>query len=136
MRAQLSSSSLLFFLLPAVVAAQSSAPGPSSQPAPPISVTVHLVTVDVVVREYSLPVHGLTREDFIVLEDGHPQTISFFEPHTAADDSTPADVPRVPSLPPDTYTNLPVTHVTDSVTVLRSTASTPRRPISYLSVAR
>jgi VWFA-related protein len=82
---------------------------------PRIWVTTHLVSVDVVVREHDRPVTGLIQDNFVVLEDGRPQTVNFFEAHTAGD---AAALPRPPALPLDTYTNLPVTHVTDSVTVL------------------
>ncbi|HSY68935.1 MAG TPA: VWA domain-containing protein [Edaphobacter sp.] len=118
MRHRLSAPLLLLSAVASIAAAQN--PPATSAPAttPHITVTTHLVTIDVVVRAHDQPVRGLNRDDFTVLEDGHPQTLNFFEPHTAADNAAPATSPRVPSLPPDTYTNLPVTQVADSVTVL------------------
>jgi VWFA-related protein len=113
MRSRISVQLLLLFAVASIVAAQNT---PATTPH--ITVTTHLVTVDVVVRAHDQPVRGLTREDFTVFEDGRPQTLSSFESHTAADNVALATSPRVPSLPPDTYTNLPVTQVTDSVTVL------------------
>ena len=112
--------SMLLALAP-IGAAQNAAAGSGAQPPlradqpPRISVTTHLVSVDVVVREHDRPVTGLIQDNFVVLEDGRPQTVNFFEAHTAGD---AAALPRPPALPLDTYTNLPVTHVTDSVTVL------------------
>ncbi len=107
-----------YLLATALAAAQNPADHPAPATVPHITVTTRLVTVDVVVRAHDQPVRGLTRDDFTVLEDGHPQTLNSFEPHGAADNAAPVTSPRVPSLPPDTYTNLPVTQVADSVTVL------------------
>jgi len=59
-----------------------SAPGPQEPtPVPPsFPAQVSAITVDVVVLDKSgLPVRGLTRDDFTVLEDGRPQTIVGFE---------------------------------------------------------
>ena len=118
MRPRLSAPLLLLSAVAPITAAQNPPATPARATTPSLSITTHLVTVDVVVRAHDQPVRGLTRDDFTVLEDGRPQTLSSFEPHGAADNSAPATSPRVPSLPPDTYTNLPVTQVTDSVTVL------------------
>jgi len=102
----------LFLLLALPVLAQ-------TQSTPSLSVTTRLVTVDVVVRDHGQPVRGLDQHNFTVFEDGHPQSIAFFEPHSdAASLSIQGQAPHAPSLPPGTFTNLPVTHVTDSVTVL------------------
>lgn len=119
MRSRLSRPLLLLLALAPMGAVQNAVPSAQSplradQP-PRISVTTHLVSVDVVVREHDRPVTGLIQDNFVVLEDGRPQTVNFFEAHTAGD---AAALPRPPALPLDTYTNLPVTHVTDSVTVL------------------
>jgi VWFA-related protein len=76
---------------------------------------VRLVLVDVVVTESGRrPAGGLRKEDFQVAEDGHPQTISFFEEHK---DVTPKPV-SLPSMPADVFTNYPTTATTDSVNVL------------------
>ena len=48
--------------------------------APSFSSGVSAITVDAVVLDKAgVPVRGLTRDDFVVLEDGHPQTIVGFE---------------------------------------------------------
>ncbi len=59
------------------------------------SATLKLVTVRVLDRE-GKPVTGLTKEDFVLLEDGQPKTITDFEVHTL----TPEGLASVPQLPP------------------------------------
>ncbi|MCL2661199.1 MAG: VWA domain-containing protein [Acidobacteriaceae bacterium] len=67
---------------------------PQQQPAPQSSVpTLHvqtrLVNVPVnVVDEHGAPVNGLHNEDFELLEDGKPQTVSYFEKES----STPLSI--------------------------------------------
>src|SRR5580692_13021834 len=66
---------------------------------------VRLVLVDVVVTNgKGDAVTGLQKQDFEVLEDGKPQTISSFEEHHGA----PPTQIKVPPLPPNVYTNFPV----------------------------
>src|SRR5437868_7111636 len=56
---------------------------------PVLKVTTHLVQVNVVVHaKKNEPVTGLTKADFTVLDDGHPQQIATF----AMESSRPADV--------------------------------------------
>ncbi len=66
-----------------VVAAWLGAVGAAQQPSAPATRFrggVDLVTVDVVVLDKSgNPVPGLTRQDFTVLEDGRPQTVTEFQ---------------------------------------------------------
>src|SRR5947207_9335222 len=65
-----------------------------------------LVLVDVVASDESdQPILGLKPDDFKVLEDGKPQQIRFFDPHTAATQEKATQVPR--ELPPHVYTNVP-----------------------------
>lgn len=45
------------------------------------------------------PVRGLTRDDFTVFDEGHPQKIEFFS------EATDAVPPLPPSLLPNTFTN-------------------------------
>lgn len=67
---------LAVLVLPALAAAQ------SANPAPTIQVTSRIVYVDVTVRDSSGNiVHGLTENDFHVLEDGKPQPIDYFTEH-------------------------------------------------------
>jgi VWFA-related protein len=91
---------------------------------------VRLVLVDVVVtNNKGDAVTGLQKQDFEILEDGKPQTISTFEEHHGA----PPTQIKVPPLPPNVYTNFPVTQAADSVNVLLLDAlNTPSRDQSYV----
>jgi VWFA-related protein len=76
------------------------------------------VVVDVVVTKANGdPVLGLSRQDFAVKEDGKPQSIDFFEEHTART-LPPAAQQPLPKLPPNIYTNVPPAPESDSVNVL------------------
>ena len=64
------------FLLPALLAATML----SAQDAPPLRVNVRLVNVFVNVTDTNgAPVAGLAKEDFLVTDNAHPQTIAVFE---------------------------------------------------------
>jgi VWFA-related protein len=94
--------------------AQGQVSGPSSQGAT-IKSEVRIVLVDVVVTSGNgRPVGGLRKEDFQVVEDGRPQTISFFEEHKGAAPT----VISLPPMPPNVFTNYPTVKSTDSVNVL------------------
>jgi VWFA-related protein len=70
--------------------------------APTIQVYSRETIVDVTITDKDgKPVHGLTRDDFTVKEDGKPQAIKSFAEFGNA---TPIQPP--PQLPPNTYTNL------------------------------
>jgi VWFA-related protein len=74
-----------------------------------------IVVLDVVVNGRNRhPITGLHKQDFIVSEDGHPQTISYFEEHSGEQplQVTPADHT------PNIFTNIPRVKANDSVTVL------------------
>jgi len=74
-----------------------------------------IVVLDVVVTGMQgRPVGGLHQQDFLVSEDGNPQTISYFEEHTGAQ---PLQA-NLPDLPPNVFTNVPRVKPSDSVTVL------------------
>src|SRR5215472_3998353 len=83
--------------------------------APFVRSTANLVIVDVVVTHDGHPVKGLQREAFRVLEDGHEQSIKSFEEHGPAVEEANAE--RPPSLPPNTYSNVPET-TGDAINVL------------------
>jgi Ca-activated chloride channel family protein len=60
-------------------------PAAHSEPAETLKVDVKLVNVFVTVTDaHSAPVGGLTKENFSLLEDGQPQSISIFEKQSAA----------------------------------------------------
>jgi VWFA-related protein len=69
---------LITLFLPALAAAQSAKPAPTT-----IQVTSRIVYVDVIVRDSAGHiVHGLTQKDFRVLENRKPQHIAYFADHT------------------------------------------------------
>ncbi|HEY2945530.1 MAG TPA: hypothetical protein VGN09_24065, partial [Vicinamibacteria bacterium] len=83
---------------------------PSASPSPSVApvtfaVEVAYVEVDAIVTDKAgEPVHDLTREDFVVLEDGKPQTIELFTridiPYERPEPAAP------PAPPPDVRNNL------------------------------
>lgn len=87
---------------------------PSENPLPQLSITARTTIEDVVVMDKSgHAVPGLRKEDFQVFENGKPQAITFFESNFAPTETAPAPFT---SLPPDTFTNVPVAppnHVTN-----------------------
>lgn len=90
-----------------------------------IKTKVRLVQVDVVVtNDKGDPIVGLKKEDFEVLEDGKPQTLSTFEEHRGA----PMTQLQLPPMPRGVYTNFPVVQAADSVNVILLDAlNTPNR---------
>ncbi len=95
-----------------------------------IKTKVRLVLVDVVVTNgKGDAITGLHKDDFQILEDGKPQTISTFEEHHGA----PPTQIKLPTLPPHVYTNFPATQTADSVNVLLLDAlNTPSRDQVYI----
>lgn len=107
---------LLLALLASISIQAQDASQPNSEPqVPTIKTEANVVLVDVVVTKgKGEPVVGLHKEDFQVSEDGHPQTISFFEEHTGGTVSPVA----FPPMPPGVFTNYPTIKTTDSINVL------------------
>lgn len=60
-------------------------------------IDVNLVNVDVTVTSHGAPAHGLTADDFVVTEDGQPQTITNF----FAVENTPSATTAAPAAPTD-----------------------------------
>ncbi|MGH9497499.1 MAG: VWA domain-containing protein [Candidatus Sulfotelmatobacter sp.] len=82
---------------------------------PTIKTNVRRVLVDVVVTDSKgEPVPGLKKEDFEVLEDGKAEAIATFEEHHG----TSMKQIKLPPMPPNVYTNFPITQSADSVNVL------------------
>jgi hypothetical protein len=64
----------------------------------PLRVTTRLVQINVIVNDkHGNPISGLTKEDFVLLDNKHPQEIQLF----SADTNLHGDLPQAP-LPPDT----------------------------------
>jgi VWFA-related protein len=82
---------------------------------PTLQVYSRETVVDVTVTDKDgKPVHGLTRDDFTVKEDGKPQAIRGFEEFGA--DAPAASAP--PKLPPHVYTNLQPPPASGAVNVM------------------
>ncbi len=80
----------------------------------PIRITTRLVTVDVVVTDKSgNPVRGLKKDDFRLLEDGKPQSISVFDEETGGGLVVP-----VPTLTAGHATNAGQTSSTPALNVI------------------
>jgi VWFA-related protein len=75
----------------------------------------NLVVLDVEVTDHDKPVKELDRSRFHVFEDGHEVPISSFEEH---EPPASVEIAKAPTLPPDTYSNLPVYPETSAVNVL------------------
>ena len=122
---------VLAFTLSSVAVSLSSQTAPDSGNAvATIKTNSRLVLVDVVVtNDKGDAVTGLHKEDFEVLEDGKPQTISVFEEHHGA----PPTQITLPPMPPGVYTNFPVLQRADSVEVLLLDAlNTPSNDQTYV----
>jgi len=75
-------------------------------PALTMRVITRLVLVDVVVSDKEgRAITGLTRDDFVVLENGRPQTLTSFSLESPA--TRRLGAPEPPPLPPNVYTNRP-----------------------------
>lgn len=121
----------LTLLLSAAVSLHTQTAAPDSgKPLPAFKANVRLVLVDAVVTNAKGDtVPDLHKEDFELLEDNQPQTISTFEEHRGA---PPTEV-RLPFMPPHVYTNFPTTQTADSVNVLLLDAlNTPSRDQTYV----
>ena len=123
-----------------------SAPAGAISKAPNTGTVLHsqsrLVVLDVGVTDHDKPVKGLDRNRFHVLEDGHEVPIASFE-----ENEPPAsvEIAKAPTLPPDTYSNVPVYPETSAVNVLLLDAlNTPmgdqaqvrKQMIAYLSTIK
>ena len=110
-------SSAFILFCAASICAKSPAPSAQGQ-APVFKTNARAVEVDVVVtRENGEPVTALDKDDFKVMEDGKPQTIDFFEEHTART-LPPGATPPLPQMPPNVYANVPPVPLNDAVNVL------------------
>lgn len=96
-----------------------------SPPPEVLHTSTQLVIVDVVVQDRSgHPVHGLTRDNFLITEQKRPQVVRNFDEHKEG----PAVVPAFPSLPPGTFTDLtPVAPDSTLNVLLIDTLNTPMK---------
>jgi len=94
--------------------------------------STQIVLEDVTVTDsHGKAVHGLTRDSFIISEDGKPQTINGFDEHSLL----PTDATKIepfPSLPPGVFTNYTPTPETGEINVLLlDTLNTPLADQAY-----
>ncbi|MFC6647358.1 VWA domain-containing protein [Granulicella cerasi] len=87
--------------------ALASATLPAQQEQEPTMPTIHastqIVLVDVTVQDKKgNPIHGLSKDSFVLSEDKHPQGVRHFEEHSAA---TAKPGPELPPMPAGTFTN-------------------------------
>jgi VWFA-related protein len=130
----------------ATEASATSGPAGAISKAPATGTVLHaqsrLVVLDVEVTDHDKPVKGLDRSRFHVIEDGHEVPIASFE-----ENEPPAsvEIAKAPTLPPDTYSNVPVYPETSAVNVLLLDAlNTPmgdqaqvrKQMIAYLSTIK
>lgn len=120
----------LLFCIPPAASPQSQNVQNNAAAVPTLKTKVRLVAVDVVVTgSKEEPIPGLAKEDFEVFEDGKLQTISVFEEHQGA----PPKHFKLPPMPPNVYTNFPVTESADSVNIILLDAlNTPASDQSYV----
>ncbi len=95
------------------------------------------VLLDVVVTDSKgHPVHGLTAENFQLLEDGKPQIITSLEEHHPLSAAELASQPKPPALAPNTFTNAQSTVIglskTASTVFLLDALDTPLSAQSYV----
>lgn len=81
--------------------------GPANGPSAALRTTTRLVQLNVIVQDNSgRPVHGLNKDDFILLDNGKPQTIALFSDESdAPQSSSSAGLLATPKLPPDVFGN-------------------------------
>jgi VWFA-related protein len=125
---------------PVFAAGQTVAPEPAT--AAPINPDV--VVVDVVATDAQhKPVHNLTTADFVVLENGHPQTTKSFEEHHTWDEAAPLSTP--PNVPPGTFTNFTSAPTNGALNILlfdslntplNAQAAVRQQMMNYLKEAR
>lgn len=111
---------------------ESQNPAPAaSQPVPTVRVTSRAVLVDIIVTDKNgNPVSGLKQDAFSLLEQGKPQSISYFEEHIGAQ---PTEAAEMPTLPPNVFSNFSPFPTPPAVTVLLlDSLNTPVADQSYM----
>ena len=79
-------------------------PQSGQTPVGTLHTSTQLVIVDVVVEDHSgHPIHGLTRDNFVLTEQKKPQAIRDFDEHSSAADKKPG--PPIPPMPPGVFTD-------------------------------
>lgn len=105
--------------------AQEKTASPAQQPTTVLHTSTQLVVVDVTVQDSNgKPIHGLTRDNFQIVEGKNPQTMRNFEEHSNLTPSTPPV--KMPPLPPGTFTDYVAVKPNSALNViLLDTINTP-----------
>ena len=108
------------------------AANPAQAPAETLHASTQLVIVDVVVEDRNgHPIHGLTRDNFVLTEQKKPQAVRNFEEHSAASDKKPG--PAMPPMPPGVFTDYtPVAPDGTLNVLLIDTLNTPMKDQSFV----
>ncbi len=116
--------------------AQSAAAG-ADTPQTTLKVNSRAVLVDVVVTDSKgNPVRGLQQEDFRVREQGKPQSIDYFEEHSADLLARRSESRAFPQMPPNVFTNFSPLPTPPAVNILLLDAlNTPMNDQMYLKKA-
>lgn len=119
-----------FLILGLISAASAFSQNGDAQGTPVFKAQSRLVVIDVVVHDKNGHiVVGLQPKDFLIMENGEPQKIAFFEDHTSA---RPRPTGPKPQLPPNQYTNYPTEPPKDTLNiVLFDLVNTPTRDQIY-----
>lgn len=109
----------------------------SDTPQSTLKVNSRAVLVDVIVTDTKgNPVKGLKQEDFRVLEQGRPQSIGYFEEHSADLLARRSENRAFPQMPPNVFTNFSPLPTPPAVNVLLlDTLNTPMNDQMYLKKA-
>lgn len=103
-----------------------------TKPAETLHAGTQLVIVDVVVQDRAgHPIHGLTRDNFVLTEQKKSQTIRNFEEHTASADQKPG--PMLPPMPAGVFTDYtPVAPDSTLNILLVDALNTPMKDQAYV----
>jgi VWFA-related protein len=135
---------VLFFLLPNFCRAESAAANaPPSVPqaagqngtanVPVLKVRSDLVLVDVVVTKNGVPVKGLSKDQFRVLENGKEQQLKVFEVHEQSTAPSNAPAAKAPELAPNNYSDFTPYPPSSAVNVLLlDSLNTPSADQAYV----
>jgi VWFA-related protein len=120
------------FLLSCIFLSGQTPPAGDGQPTPTIRSNTREVIEDIVVTDSKgAQVTGLHQSDFQIFEDHKPQTIGFFEEHSARA-LPPGAAKPLPAMPPNVFTNVPPAPESDAVNVLLlDTLNTPEQDFTY-----